>query len=202
MEDIDWIFDEGIPASTIVYNKGPDLPQRGRLSVVRTCNYGKEVYAYLLHIIHAYDKLADITIFFQADPFQHYIERRTLGSKLQQLRAQMLVPGGPSFVGFGRELTCSKTGREHYACMVEDALAGMFGEQQVPADHSIYPLRYYEGANFAASRALLRSRPLSFYWRLLRMVHGAIDPQQLSYAFERLWGAVLLNATAVPLHGN
>ncbi|MCJ1442248.1 MAG: hypothetical protein MMC23_002741 [Stictis urceolatum] len=38
---------------------------------VRLENFGRDCHTYLHHIVHNYDKLAEITLFTQADPFDH-----------------------------------------------------------------------------------------------------------------------------------
>lgn len=64
-ENIDWIKQSNCP-SIIIYNKD-EMPTFG----VPLPNIGREAHTYIYHIIANYHKLADVTIFSQANPFDH-----------------------------------------------------------------------------------------------------------------------------------
>ena len=84
-EDISWL--KHIKNKKItVYNKGKD-----NVNGIQLPNIGRESHTYLTHIINNYDKLSDMTIFCQGDPFFHspeiikLIEKSDLFEPIQPL---------------------------------------------------------------------------------------------------------------------
>jgi hypothetical protein len=76
-EDVKWIDELGY--RHIIYDKGKGLPLPSKFNTVRVeRNVGKENFCYLTHIIRNYDShiatghgIAAVTLFSQADPFDH-----------------------------------------------------------------------------------------------------------------------------------
>lgn len=64
-ENVDWVNDLKHPY--IIYDKS-DLPVKGS-KVLK--NVGREGETFLYHIVNNYDNLDDITVFLQANPFDH-----------------------------------------------------------------------------------------------------------------------------------
>jgi hypothetical protein len=75
-ENIDWLSELPVSWQIIVYNKGAanisqhilDLPN---ITVIPLENVGREAGTYIYHMMTQYNSLADITIFTQANPFDH-----------------------------------------------------------------------------------------------------------------------------------
>jgi hypothetical protein len=70
-EPLGWLAD--VPFPVRVYDSGPTPPGPlpSHVRHVRKPDVGREAHAYLMHIVGRYHALAALTIFCQADPFEH-----------------------------------------------------------------------------------------------------------------------------------
>jgi hypothetical protein len=184
-EDITWIKKIDPSIKVFLYNKGSALPNHIPLP-----NTGRESHTYLHHILQHYNKLPDITIFVQGNPFDHTKDVIKLihQEDLEQIRIfnnqreptnLMNIPG---YVGLG-----------HYWCSdvtKEPALS----DCRMPALTATWPELYDDrlpnilcctwGAQFAVSRWRILSKPFSLYKHLY--VNHTIH-YHMPWAMELLW---------------
>lgn len=69
-EDLSWLTEQGLNSEAVVYSKG-GLEHPPNFTIFDLPNIGREAHTYLYHIVENYDNLADVTIFTQANPFDH-----------------------------------------------------------------------------------------------------------------------------------
>lgn len=179
-EDVSWCADY----SHVIYDKcGTPLEAAG-LNVVELHENpgGHETHTYLHHIIANYDQLDDWTTFCQAIPFDH---AAAWGHEWEQ---EPLT--GFAWIG-SYPLVDGCNGKPHHGpCLlpVGEVFATIFHKE--PRDHYLF----YAGAQFVASRELIRRRPLKFWQGVQEM--GLYPPyeQEYGYTIERLWGYLFSEA--------
>ncbi|MBG0777527.1 MAG: DUF3431 domain-containing protein [Desulfovibrionaceae bacterium] len=200
-EDVSWVAAAGHPA--VVYDKSGTPPAPADLglgpdsNVVPLPNVGRETHTYLTHILSEWDRLAEVTVFCQGDPFAHmapgtgpaefgaaiaaYAEKRTpfKGFAFYTLRCDGL--GRPhhlreeasrgKWAGWGRDIPVA----EVYARLFAGPVPGSF-HARAPA------------GLFLVRRERIRLRPRALYETALRLVlDDPDDARNTGHAFERLW---------------
>ena len=184
-EDISWVKQVDPSIKVFLYNKGKHLND-----LIHLPNVGRESHTYLHHILQHYDKLPDIAIFVQGNPFDHSKEMLKLihQEDIEQIRLlnkkfepfnPMNIPG---FAGLG-----------HYWCSditKEPALS----DCRMPSLTATWPELYDDklpnllcctwGAQFAVSRWRIRSQPFNLY-RHLYLNHT--KHFHMPWAMELLW---------------
>ena len=88
-EDLSWLKD--IPSDfytqMILYNKGsPKDFSLPKTRIVDIPNYGRDGYAYLYHVVHNYENLADITFFFQGSTMSHEAKKLFFNAITEHLK--------------------------------------------------------------------------------------------------------------------
>ena len=183
LEDLSWLRNIPPQISPRVYDKSPtgNLP-----------NVGREAHTYLHHICENYGNLADLTIFAQGKPFDHAFDFH------KTLRALAATPDGvaaseaPAFRWLGHIIdTDDENGARLFATWSKNngderldmngfhrALFGSDG----PATYT-----FRLGAQFIASRALIRARSLDFWRRALQI---SLDFPDAAHCYERSWDRV------------
>jgi len=161
-EDISWLG--ALKGWEIfVYSKDPNEPDP---NLTRLPNVGREAHTYLYHIVKYYDELSELTVFAQANPFDH----------------------SPNFV---QKLSDLKAGTEYEALSDDEMLFDSFAFPHLAAsplsiDRKTFQEFYLSVLNreppklmfckanalFAVSRERLRSRPKEFYQRILKSLEG------------------------------
>lgn len=138
-EDTLWVKDLS-PYRVTIYDKSKgDLP-----------NIGREAHTYLHHIICNYDKLADITVFLQGNPFDHMtITRHELADHVRTYAFDKTEPFFNSRRILEYTRLCNRT------CSV------VFGY-----DPGI--IHYSDGAMWVVQKRDITARPLAFYQQLFK----------------------------------
>ena len=194
---------------TVVYNKGGPLDIK-EATVFPCENVGREVHAYLYHIVCNYDDLPDVTLFSQCKTSDHpNILSLSTYLKTHSFRAVVEHQGA----GF---LTCDpedsrKSGWGHInwpkgrweSAYTEGQLSQAtttireFLEQHV-VDELPDPDRCVTlfAGTFSVTRTCVRSRPKPFYERLLNIVSRHPQPEEIHY-LERVWAYVFLPCEAL-----
>lgn len=182
-EDLAWTRNVPADVRVTVYNKGGPLTVRARTLP----NVGREAHAYLWHIVNQYDALAPLTVFTQGRPFDHAPDLHTV------LRA---VAGGPltvdkfKWLGFLVD-TDDRRGRRLFVPWSKNVL-----REELPLDEFYERLlgerapeffRFYGGAQFMVSAAVVRQRPLAFYRRALELT---VSVPLAAHCLERMWDRV------------
>ena len=169
-EDIKWT--ERYKQFVTIYNKGNDLID----NAISLINVGREAHTYLHHIVHNYDNLADYTCFLQGDPIPHIHHSRSteiLDNIIKNFDTF------PSFFWISEAI--GKT-RPTVPNMLL-AYKRIFG-RNIP--HEIV---FGQGAQFAVSKDLIKSRPCSFYKNILDIfIKESI--KDYDYFMEFFWGEV------------
>ena len=204
-ESLEWLKDapfQGIPHT--VYNKGnnDDFYQTTTLlSVVPLDNVGREVHAYLYHIVNRYDDLADLTIFLPGSAdlpnkfgrAQHLVKtvRTNPLTTFSGSRSEGNIKDG--LYDFSIDKYMSSHGKNKTANADDSMLVssvrpfGKWYETLFGPDAVSYIIPY--NAMFAVTRNDIRSKPKSHYERLLTEVDAHQNHETVHY-FERAWETV------------
>lgn len=183
----DILVNHGPDLTYRIYDKGPDGGD--------TPNIGNLDWTYLHHIVTRWDKLADWTVFTQADPFPH-LEGHDI--------AELLRPQDGFRVPFLRRCReWGDNGRLHWHEFPEHwkrqyevgvihparlSLREWFADYIGVDIDELGALLYHPGAIFAVDRATIQRRPKAFYERLLANLSegGHHCPEEAHY-MERAW---------------
>ncbi len=178
LEDLAWLNNIPPQISARVYDKSPsgDLP-----------NIGREAHTYLHHIVENYDALPDLTIFAQGKPFDHAFDFHKTLRALTATTPDVLV-----FRWLGHIIdTDDDNGTRLFATWSKNNgnerldmngfHRALFGENGPPT------YTFVLGAQFVATRELIRSRSLEFWRRALQV---SIDFPDAAHCYERSWDRV------------
>ena len=181
LEDLSWLNNIPRQITARIYDKSPtgDLP-----------NVGREAHTYLHHICENYDALPDLTIFAQGKPFDHAFDFH------QTLRAIAATSADPSDVAAFRWLghiidTDDRNGARLFATWSKNS-----GDERLEMNgfhRALFgtdgPEKYtfVLGAQFIASRALIRGRSLPFWRHALQI---SVDFPDAAHCYERSWDRV------------
>ena len=84
-ENINWLFNVNKKWKITIYNKGPKFDNLGtikirnqNITIIDIENRGREAETIAYHMLNRYDNYADLTVFIQADPFDHAPEIKEL----------------------------------------------------------------------------------------------------------------------------
>ena len=182
-EDIRWLRRVPRAFAVSVYDKGGDGPGQP------LPNVGREAHTYLHHIVSAYDRLADLTVFSQGKPFDHV---PGLHGLLRQLAAGQDRVADFRWLGFVIDRD-DDTGSRLYRTWSKNPggtplemrafWQALWPGAACPRDFVFYP-----GAHFAATRDLIQRRPRAFYERALDLSGTFPDA---AHCYERCWDALL-----------
>ena len=183
-EDISWLNNIPPQIRVTIYDKNPDAPHSNALVLP---NIGREAHTYLHHITTRWETLSPLTVFCQGKPFDHAFDfHRTLRELARAPEAvadfQWLghiidtddARGQRLFVNWSK----NDDGHELDLHGFHRALFGDDGPEKY-----VFQL----GAQFIITEALIRSRPLDFYRRALRVASEFPDA---AHCFERSWDKV------------
>ena len=182
LEDLSWLNNIPPQIAARVTDKSPS----GNLP-----NVGREAHTYLHHIVENYDALPDLTIFAQGKPFDHAFD---FHKTLRALTAATADESGDvaAFRWLGHIIdTDDENGARLFATWSKNngderldmngfhrALFGTDGPQTYT---------FVLGAQFIASRELIRSRSLDFWRNALQI---SIDFPDAAHCYERSWDRV------------
>jgi hypothetical protein len=178
-EDVAWVHALGVPV--VIYNKGADLD--GDLSgcdVIRLENVGREAHAFLWHVVHNWNDLADVTVFLHGDCGRHsgagFVEG--LAARLARIEDP-----GPAVPIMGELLEDPAAG--WIAEDLRGTYAKLFGED-APGKIRVWPT-----GQWIVPRSVIHARPLDLWRRCLKMFEDLPadqrDNPRLGFVFERLW---------------
>jgi hypothetical protein len=184
-ENLNWLRRVPTSVERTVYDKNPDSPAPASIALP---NVGREAHSYLFHIVSRYDDLSDVSIFCQGHPFDHAFD---FHASLREIAAHPEIIGDFRWLGHivdtddarGHTLFQSwsknEDGRELDLHGFHRALFGCAGPGK-------YTFRL--GAQFAVTRAQLRSRPVEFWQRALEI---SLEFPDAAHCFERTWDRVV-----------
>ena len=182
-EDLAWLRNIPPQVRATVYDKNPAFPHPGATLLP---NVGREAHTYLHHICARYDDLAPLTVFCQGKPFDHCFDFRKTLRELAQHPAQVedfrwlghVIDTDSSDGALFKIWSKNPDGSGLDNAGFHRALFGFEG----PEDY-VFRL----AAQFAVTRELIRSRPLSFYEHALQL---SIDFPDAAHCYERMWDRV------------
>ena len=183
-EPLNWL--RRVPDSIIktILDKNSDAPWPGSIALQ---NIGREAHSYLHFIATRYNSLSDVTVFCQGRPFDHVFDFHPI------LKGIADNPDGVGdFLWLGhiidtddangqllfRTWSKNEVGAELDMNGFHRALFGFDG----PNEYT-----FHLGAQFAVSRAQIRTRPPEFWMRALRV---ATEFPDAAHCFERSWDKV------------
>jgi len=170
-EDISWL--SKLPYRAVVYDKSGIKTG----NAVNLPNVGREAHTYAEHIARNYDKLADVTIFTQAKPFDHAPD---FVAAIQEPVARFTTYGVHTLESFA-------TGDANHPGL---PLADLFCEltnRCMPPKVTFKP-----GALFAATRYVLQQYPQEWWRRLADKLASPDTQTWAAWTMERLWRELLV----------
>ncbi|XP_038053552.1 uncharacterized protein LOC119726001 [Patiria miniata] len=180
-----------------VYHKGKDKgPPFDVYKWEKLPNVGREAHTYLHHIVHNYDKLANITVFLQGTGpgrehsqscFPTAIEFVQQAKKHKYCKITQRYKNGNwgRIRHFGKWLKSLQNGQMRRANLtLGEFYTALFGTK--PPD--LVPV-CFTGC-ISASRENLRRFPVSFYEKAISFVNDHSNPEEAHY-FERLWATII-----------
>lgn len=192
-EDLRWLEQVASGWDIYLYTKcdaGSDPHMPCPSSAMQMCawgclpNAGREPHTFLTHIVRNYDRLADVTVFVQGNPFDHCPE---LLSKMNEIAGDMAIEYGVGAMrtdGF-RWLGDTNYSSDENAQPYDNRPVGEVAKQL--GLKVTFPCYFARGGQFAVTRDRIRARPKEFYEQALYIctnIEGA------PWCFERLWGEV------------
>lgn len=184
-ESLNWLRRVPPSIARAIYDKNPDSPAPASIALP---NVGREAHSYLFHIVSRYEHLAPLCVFCQGHPFDHAFD---FHASLRDIAAHPGAVGDFRWLGHiidtddarGQTLFGSwsknEDGRELDLRGFHRALFDCDGPT-----HTTFRL----GAQFAATSAQIRARPLSFWQRALQV---SIEFPDAAHCFERTWDRVV-----------
>ncbi|BCS89010.1 DUF3431 domain-containing protein [Pseudodesulfovibrio sediminis] len=201
-EDVSWA--DALGYDYLVYDKC-DTPLS---NAVQLENIGREAHTYFTHIIDNYDRLADMNVFLQGDPFDHIDDQGRASVDILQNMLRDVVERMVPFKGLAWfKLKCDRLGNPHDLRKPEnkgrwsgwggDIPVGalfekLFGQPMPEQIVSRAPT-----GNFCVTGERIRTRPRAFYEYCLRLILADPDDEMnTGHAFERLWQHIFNGNTA------
>ena len=187
-EKLTWI--DEIKSPLIIYHKAID--RRFKIPNPRNLpNVGREAHTYLHHIVTEWDRLADWTVFTQADPAPH-LSNGTIQQLLDAHESPTVVVPWLCRIkewSDGGRLQWRGEWQARYRSEITPAsltMASWFRERLLMDLFARPHLCYHPGAIFGVPVARIKARPMAFYERLLDDVSHACHPEEAHY-LERAW---------------
>ncbi|XP_038065096.1 uncharacterized protein LOC119735468 isoform X2 [Patiria miniata] len=188
-EDLDWL--KPYADHTLLYHQGKDLgPPFQFYSWERLENLGREAHAYLHHITTYYDRLADVTVFAQADHMSgrcyetplEYIDSAKKGVPCMKLPERYRDWGRVKFVeGYLEAYEKKGDPIQRATATFRQVYEHLYGHKA--------PRRgiwYCWNACFGATKQQIRRHPPEFYKKALAYVSRCSNQEEAHY-LERLW---------------
>lgn len=184
-EDTSWLSDPRLNEFNILlYNKG-----KGK-NGIKLENVGREAHTYLHHIITNYDKLADINVFTQADPFEHcenfieklplctgdYYDFGCLNTRAKIEPTQITRKGARTFGWMKQEVLDDL---HSILDSLNDTAIKLYRKNNMPPIISVSHF-----AIFSVSREIIHTHPIELYKRLQQ---HTIEQENGAYTLELLW---------------
>lgn len=210
-EDVSWVGVIDFPVT--IYNKGAqNIASDGENLTIKTLyNVGREAHTYLHHIIQNWDSLPELTIFSQANPFEHttdfldrlrynYRETTSLttqhlphhpGPRVRSLDRVQYVHGHE--VRYGMVYHFNEMGYHYNFNWFDRLWARLFESDSKPES----PIFGY-AAIWAVPRHRITARPKSFYSYCLKQLEvypALINP----FSLEAVWYYIWADARRYPV---
>ena len=176
-ENIEWT--KKLNHKVTIYDKS-DTPIEGSIKLK---NVGREGETFLYHIVNNYDKLDDVTVFLQGNPFEHvhllvgwrsHLTNSEIDIVINKMNTE--INDDCDFTTFYQVLYNDPNGTNNVRAT--DACIEYYGENY--SHFTVSP-----GAQYIVPKKYILSRPLSFWQKL----HAAMyDNERLNgYCQEQLW---------------
>jgi hypothetical protein len=190
-EDLSWIKE--IKHPIYLYYKSNNHKKTISNEIVQCLpNIGRESHTYIHHIVANYNRLADITVFCQGNPFDHcpnFIELANLNSvyKMNQISKKQNIEIDPQFCPLTKlvwfihinEIIDNKW---DYVHRLPQAILAM--EYLMPESEPIQNFLGLWGAMFAVTKEKIQSYPKKVYKKLLDMHQ---EYWSMPYGMEYIW---------------
>lgn len=200
-EELNWLKEEPFNKYPVVcYNSGSndDFYKPPNMRVVKIDNVGKEAYAFLYHIIHRYDNLADITIFLpgSADTPHKFKNAKKQVYEVQKHNRTVFI--STEFDNVRNDLydfqlddycsTSPENSKLNSACKLKPASARPFGKwyDTFLKDIEIQHVNYTGILGIQRTHIIQNSK--GHYQRLIEELHHPND--EVAHYFERSWAAI------------
>lgn len=164
-EDISWLRHfVNISNSIFVYDKYWDLSLQCvyDFPVIPKLNIGREVETFIAHIIAHYDRLPDFVVFIQADPFPHMQNITELSFQAEIHYLLSRNPPTQTIPLFTDK--CYEADNLYPALRLNEYFPYLFNTSRV----GLYA--FSPGVQYIIPKAVVLSRPLSFYKKIYKMI--------------------------------
>jgi len=179
-EDLSWVDklkDNKSINNVFIYNK--DIEHQDDLQI-NLPNIGREAHTYLYHIVHNYEKLNEINIFLQGNPFDH---SKNLFWHINQLKTNNIKIYPFNKITIEDKYSIHRNHKIHPNGLYISYFMDFLFDHKLDINENIL-VNY--GAQFACAKKNIINRPKDFYRFLLKFASYEQNPIE-AYIFERLW---------------
>lgn len=177
-EDISWTTQIVYPV--IIYNKGAQRIDAS--NVIPLINKGREGETFLRHIVENYNKLDDVTVFLQGDPFDHLTILTGWQGEISDDQKPMLYKKINSEITNESEFATFYQVKYNVPGNTNNSKTHLYCMKFFNEKHNYFTVS--PSAQYIVPKKNILSRPLEF-WKTL---HEAIYNDELDgYAMENLW---------------
>ena len=192
-EDVAWIMEKKDEFDVVVFNKGSSLE-----NCISLPNLGRESHTYVHYIIQNYSKLPELVVFVQASPFDHVMNMNSL---VVQAREKGMSQNKAAH-NVGRNSVTANfkifihNGSQVFPFTVNGKVLG-YGEWYTHVTGKpfpVYPIEWYIGGCFAATRERIQSVPLKTWKTIYESLSYSVNPMT-GHFMERSW-YLLMNSSS------
>lgn len=183
-ENIDWL--KNVNLDTIIYNKGKEFNLeeiRGQKNIIeefKLPNIGRESHTLLFHIIKNYNNLPDVTVFLQANPFDHLGNLTDKYPNVELIDFLNNLPEFDNLFGFGIY---------HSDIGYIELRSKIFEELKIK--DSKYGNTFSVGCQYIFPKNVILKKPLEFYKKIQSWHedpnNGFLFHEHLPCIIERTW---------------
>ena len=175
-ENIDWI--NKVKHKVLIYDKSNN-PHK---DAIQLKNRGREGETFLYHIVNNYDKLDDVTVFLQGNPFEHLQLLVGWRAQLTEEEKEIVVDKMNNEINDECEFTSFYQVAYNVPNYTNNANAREICNKYFNVDYDYFTC--IPSAQFIVPKRYILSRPLEFWKRLHKdMYNESIN----GYGMEQLW---------------
>lgn len=164
--------------NVIIYNKGDAITHTH--PIINLDNVGREGHTFYKYIYDNYDNLDDLTVFLQANPFDHF---PNIIQQIQSLTDEV------DFMFLSDniyDITVSNC-YLHHGIPLNDVYRQLFHD-----DFTDTPIQFGAGGQFVVSKKLILSQPRSLYLQIINLLDSSSNPIE-GFVIERFHRIILDN---------
>jgi hypothetical protein len=161
--------------NVLIYNKGDTLTNTHSIQLD---NVGREGHTFYKYIYDNYDNLDDLTVFLQANPFDH------CHNVIQQIKSLTETTHFMFLSDRILDITISFC-NHHHGIPLLNVYKHLFQDNYIDT-----PIQFGTGGQFAVSKKLILSQPRSLYLQIVKLLDKSSNPIE-GFVIERFHKIIL-----------